>query len=148
MKWLNTSRRTNCEICLFDYKIKLKKPPVLLFSEDPIFNRNIMILGVLGLVPLSPVLFYTGLDALDVYYAVNILYLCLVFAYVKYVKVFSTLAFWKMCLTTGFTVVAVETGRYDHFIFDYGVSAILALACFCKNRFLRPINNEDNTQNE
>ena len=149
LKWLNTSRRTNCEICLFDYKIKLKKPPVLLFSDDPVFNRNIIILGIFGLVPFAPFAFYMGFDGVDIYYAINIIYLCLVFGYVRYVKIFPTLALWKTCLTTGFTVVAVETGRYDHLFFDYGICAILALAaCFCNNRYFRPINNEEESENE
>lgn len=148
MKWLNTSRRTNCEICLFDYKIKLKKP-LLLFSDDPIFNRNIIIMGIFGLFPISPFAFYMGFEPLDIYYAINILFVCLVFAYVRYVKIFQTLAFWKICLTSGFTIIAVETGRYDHVLFDFGVSAVFILAaCFCDNRFFRPINNEEESENE
>ena len=152
LKWLNTSRRTNCEICLFEYNIKFEKvpkPPVLLFSDDPIFNRNIACLGVFGLMPIAPFAYYMGFNPLDIYYGINIIFLCLVFGYVRYVKIFPTLAYWKTSLTTGFTVVAVETGRYDHFFFDYGVSVLFALAaCLCRNRFLRPINNEDNSENE
>jgi hypothetical protein len=149
LKWLNTSRRTNCEVCLFEYNIKLNKPPLLLFSYDPILNRNIIILGIFGLFPISPFAFYMKFKPLDIYYAINILFVCLVFAYVRYVKICQTLAFWKICLTAGFTIVAAETGRYDHILFDYGISAIFILdACFCDSRFLRPINNEDNSENE
>lgn len=152
LKWLNTSRRTNCEICLFEYNIKFKKlpkPPVLLFSDDPVFNRNITILGLFGLFPIPPFAFYLGSDALDIYYAINIIFIVLVFAYIRYVKIFQTLGFWKLCLTAGFTIVAVETDRYDHILFDYGIAAIFILvSCFCDNRFFRPINNEEESENE
>jgi len=152
LKWLETSGRTNCEICLFEYKIELSKRPTpqkLLFSDDPILNRNIKILGFFVLIPFAPFAFYMGFRALDVYYAINVIFILLVFAYIKHVKILATLGFWKTCLTTGYTVVAVETGSYDHFFFDYGISAIFAiLACFCNDTFLRPINNEENSENE
>jgi len=151
-KWLNTSRRTNCEVCLFEYNFTLEKrqrPPILLFAHNPILNRNIIILGICGLFPISPFAFYMGFPPLDIYYFINILFVCIVFAYVRYVKVCQTLAFWKLSLTSGFTIVAVETDRYDHLIFDFGIGAIfLLVAFFCDSRYLRPINNEQESQNE
>ena len=133
LKWLKTSHRTNCEICLFQYNIHKKptKKP-LLFADNPVFNRNILFLGGCILFPCAPVSFYIGCSAQDVYYAINLIFILLIFGYVRYVKILPTLAFWKFCLTLGMLIVCLEINYFPYVYFDFGVSGAFAFgACLC-----------------
>ena len=40
-RWLKTSKRTNCEICLFEYEIEEEKAPIPFFLIRRAFNSNI-----------------------------------------------------------------------------------------------------------
>lgn len=121
----------------------------MLFSENIALNRNIEILGIFGLFPLAPLSFYMGFPAVDVYYATNILFVLLVLAFVRHVKICQTLAYWKFCLTAGNAIVSLQIDTYDYIFFDLGVAIIFAVgACLCDNRLLRPINNETPPENE
>ena len=133
VKWLNISKRANCEICLYEYNIEeenVKNSCMTIFSEDLSLNIHIPLFGLFVLVPMSPVCYFLGVHALDVYFAMNIFFAFISIAVIQKVIILPTLTFWKLCLTVGDTIVSLQTQFYDYIIFDWGIVIFFCLVTF------------------
>ena len=147
VKWLEISKRTSCEICLFEYIIVVQDPlvPDLCFSDQLDINKLVIFVGLCCMTSISPLLYYTGLNEVDIYFSANTLWILAILCVLRRVKIMQTLTFWKICLTAGGSIVAFQSQYYEVNIFDWGLCLLFAfvtLVCICRNSDI----NSDTTQ--
>ena len=140
-KWINVSKRRDCEICHFEYDIIEEKQPLMIFSNEPNLNKQIPLMGVLCLLPASPIAHFVGVQPLDVYFGLNLGFCLLTIALMRRIKILPTLTLWKFCLTLGDTVVAVKTNSYEYVYFDWTIVLFFAFITWACYRRENRINN-------
>lgn len=129
-RWLKTSNKTNCEICLYEYDIIRVRPQKsckerccfpIVFSDIPETNNSIKIVGVFGLVPLAPIAYYWGFNPIDTYFVINLIWAVLTLTYVRRMRILPTITFWKFCTAIGSLTVSFQTQVWKYTAFDGSV---------------------------
>ena len=139
VKWLKISKRTSCEICLFEYLIVEKDPPKEckgFFSDDFDMEKMVIFSGFCCMIPICPFGYYMGLTVVDIYFTANVLWVISILMVMRRVRIMPTLTFWKFCLTFGCLIVSFESDVWDLVIFDCGLLIFFILvtfACLCQN---------------
>jgi len=139
VKWLKISKRTSCEICLFEYLIVEKQPEkecVGFFSDDFEVEKMVIFTGFCCFIPICPLAYYIGLTVIDIYFTANVIWVISTLAVIQRVRILPTLTFWKFCLTVSCMIVSFQSQHWDLIIFDCGLLIVFILttfACLCKN---------------
>ena len=139
VKWLKISKRTSCEICLFEYLMVEKQPEkecLGFFSEEFEIEKMVIFTGFCCFIPICPFAYYTGLTVIDVYFTANVLWVISMLTVIQRVRIMPTLTFWKLCLTIGCIIVSFQSHYWDLVIFDCGLLIFFILvtfACLCQN---------------
>ena len=139
VKWLKMSKRTSCEICLYEYLIVQKDPPKEcrgFFSDEFEIEKMVIFVGFCCMIPICPLAYYIGLTVLDIYFIANTIWVASVVSVLRRVRIMPTLTFWKFCLTISCIIVSFQSAIWDLVIFDCGLLIVLILitfACLCQN---------------
>ena len=160
VRWLRTSKRTNCEICLYEYEIvevrrkKCRCCPRVEFSESPQTSSTVKFIGFFILFPSYPLAFYSGFTVTDASFAMNIAWAVLVMSFMYKTNTLTTMTFWKLCICAGATITSFKWGGWDVILYDYCVLFLISIFTYVslvvdsRKQVEHRINIESTLQNE
>jgi len=133
VRWLRTSKRTNCEICLYEYEIvevrrkKCRCCPRVELSGSSQTSSTVKFIGFFGLFPSYPLAYYSDFTVTDAYFGMNITWAVLVMSFMYKINTLSTMVFWKLCICAGATIACFLWGRgWDVILYDYSVLFLIS----------------------
>ena len=123
--WLRTSKRTDCEICLYEYEIvevhrkKCRCCPRVELSE---------FIGIFLLFPSYPLAYYSDFTVTDAYFGMNIAWAVLVMSFMYKINTLPTMVFWKLCICAGAAIASfLWGGGWDVIVYDYSVLLLISI---------------------
>jgi hypothetical protein len=125
VKWLNTSGRSDCEICKYEYVFEQVEQRKCVVCPEWSCGRDTCFWFAFLFVTVPLVSFMTGLDCENMFFACNLYFWCIVTYSREEPHVVENSVFWRFGLCAGQFVVAF---RYNMW-FYFEVETIL-LNCF------------------
>ena len=158
MKWLNTSNRSDCEICKYEYEyVDVEEEvkvccPRWTFTESDSILPLVMMIGFAHFI----IMFFTsywGTTTENMFYYGNVtqgLLLCLLYPNIRPREV---IVFWKCCSSMCLLFASIVQDEWNYFLFESLATLLLGFSTHVhlvhdQKQLVRYINIEDRSLND
>lgn len=159
LKWLETSGRTNCEICHFEYDIVEVEEdanvycPKCSFSDSIDLSAAVITVGLIGHIVIMFFTTFWGSTTEDIFFYGNVLQGLMLVVLHPGIHPRQVIVFWKMCSTVCLTLASVIQDEWRYLFFEGTATVILALHAYAHlikehKQIVRYINIVDQSPNE
>ena len=159
VKWLNTSGRTDCEICKYTYELlEVEEEVETSYTQWRLTDEDNTASAVVasGLIGHLLVIFYTaywGMTTKDMFCYCNAMHVCMVGILYSIIRPREVLVFFKCCSFFCLLISSIVHGEWTFFMFEAIITSVLVLHTYAhlttpQKEMVQYINIEDRSLND